>query len=73
MRSDFSLNMVANPTRGQLPVNRENDDRTTASIAVDFSSCLKKNLNASRPSEHPPVRGESVKTFIGGIIGCNCC
>ena len=26
-------------------------------------SCLKKNLNASRPSEHPPVRGENVKTF----------
>ena len=20
-------------------------------------SCVKKNLNASRPSEHPPVRG----------------
>ena len=25
--------------------------------------CLKKNLNASRPSEHPPVRGKNVKTF----------
>ena len=25
--------------------------------------CLKKNLNASRPSEHSPVRGENVKTF----------
>ena len=24
---------------------------------------LKMNLNASRPSEHPPVRGEIVKTF----------
>ena len=24
---------------------------------------LKKNLNASKPSEHPPVRGENVKTF----------
>ena len=22
-----------------------------------------KNLNASKPSEHPPVRGENVKTF----------
>ena len=22
-----------------------------------------KNLNASRPSEHPPVRGKNVKTF----------
>ena len=28
--------------------------------------CLKKNLNASRPSEHPPVRGENVKTFRCG-------
>ena len=26
-------------------------------------SYLNKNLNASRPSEHPPVRGENVKTF----------
>ena len=24
---------------------------------------LKRNPNASRPSEHPPVRGENVKTF----------
>ena len=24
---------------------------------------LKKNLNASRSSEHPPVRGKDVKTF----------
>ena len=33
-------------------------------VAVETSPCLKKNLNASRPSEHPPVRGEKkVKTF----------
>ena len=26
---------------------------------------------ASRPSEHPSVRGENVKTFtVGEIIGC---
>ena len=24
---------------------------------------LKKNLSASRPSEHPPVRGGNIKTF----------
>ena len=24
-------------------------------------TCLKKNLNSSRPSEHPPVREENVK------------
>ena len=23
-----------------------------------YNSCLKKNLNAPRPSEHPPVRGK---------------
>ena len=26
-------------------------------------SCSKKNQNAPRPSEHPPVGGENVKTF----------
>ena len=29
----------------------------------------KKNLNASRPSEHPPVGGETSK-HLGGIVGC---
>ena len=24
---------------------------------------FKKKVNASRPSEHPPIRGENVKTF----------
>ena len=36
--------------------------------SFEYSLCkrnqsLKKNLNASRPSEHPSVGGESVKTF----------
>ena len=30
--------------------------------------CLKKNLNASRPFEHPPVRKKMSKR-LGGIIG----
>ena len=30
---------------------------------------FKKNLNAPRPSEHPPVRGGMSKR-VGGIIGC---
>ena len=25
---------------------------------------LKKTMNASRPSEHPPVRGGNIKTFV---------
>ena len=32
--------------------------------------CLKKNLNASRPSQYPSVRGENVSKRLGGIIGC---
>ena len=31
---------------------------------------LKKNLNASRPSEHPPVRGKIMSKRLGGIIAC---
>ena len=32
---------------------------------------LKKNQNAPRPSEHPPVRGEKMsKRLLGGIKGC---
>ena len=31
--------------------------------------CFKKNLNASRPSEHPLVRGK-MSTRLGGIIDC---
>ena len=32
---------------------------------------VKKNLNASKPSEHPPVRGENVKTFRWDhTVGC---
>ena len=34
-------------------------------------ACLKKNMNASRPFEHPPVRGKTVKTFRRDHrIGC---
>ena len=33
-------------------------------------TCFKENLNASRPSEHPPVGGGGVLNRLGGIIGC---
>ena len=40
--------------------NREYATTTTVNSVV----CLKKNLNAPRPPEHPPVGGEKyVKTF----------
>ena len=31
---------------------------------------LQTSLNPSRPSEHPPVRGENMSKRLGGIIGC---
>ena len=31
---------------------------------------LKKNQNAPRPSEHPPVRGGKMSKRLGGIKGC---
>ena len=42
---------------------------------IDFVlTCgVNTNLNTSRPSEHPPVRGGNAKTFtrvVGGVIGC---
>ena len=35
----------------------------TSLIGNHGCCCLKKSLNTSRSSEHPPVRGEDVKTF----------
>ena len=32
--------------------------------------CLKKNLSAPRPSEHPPVMGGKMSKRLGGIKGC---
>ena len=53
---------VAKPARGQL--NRE-------------VKCLKKNQNAPRPSEHPPVRGENMsKRFVladASVVGTPIC
>ena len=31
---------------------------------------IKKNQNAPRPSEHPPVRGGEMSKRLGGIKGC---
>ena len=41
------------------------------STFYDFMVILvfKKRVNASRPSEHPPLRGKMSKR-LGGIIGC---
>ena len=38
---------------------------------TNFAGCFfKKNQNAPRPSEHPPVRGEKMSKRLGGIKGC---
>ena len=38
------------------------------SFEPNLQLCLKKNLNASRPSEHPPVRGGGgMLKRLGGI------
>ena len=34
------------------------------------TSCLKKNQNAPRPSEHLSIRGETMSKRLGGIKGC---
>ena len=42
----------------------------TCNIPVQKRLYLKKNQNAPRPSEHPPVRGENMSKRLGGIKGC---
>ena len=33
--------------------------------------CLKKNQNAPKPSEHPPVRGKKMSKRLGGMKAAN--
>ena len=64
---------VANPARGQL--NRENKYSRVPVRALEFgrarrvqpSRFLKKNLNASKPSEHP-LSEEKLSKGLGGNI-----
>ena len=44
--------------------------RLLLSYRGNQKSCSKKNQNAPRPSEHPPVRGENMSKRLGGIKGC---
>ena len=44
-------------------MNEESLQVIDTEIILENCLFLEKNLNASRPSEHPPVRGENVKTF----------
>ena len=45
-----------------------NKNQNASLKTLSRQTCFKENLNASRPSEHPPVRGEMSKS-LGGIIG----
>ena len=40
------------------------------SAALAAYRFLKKNQNAPRPSEHPPVKGGKMSKRLGGIKGC---
>ena len=63
MRSDFSLNN-SNSQKAKSPKTQKRE------MADKVCCSLKKNLNASRPSEHPTQGEKNVKTLRGGIIGC---
>ena len=39
-------------------------------LLLQYGCCLKKNQNAPRPSEHPPVMGGKMSKRLGGIKGC---
>ena len=39
-------------------------------LSLELCRCLKKNQNAPRPSEHPPVMGGKMSKCLGGIKGC---
>ena len=54
------------PPRPTLIVRRSG----TQFDAVKKPACLKKNQNAPRPSEHPPVRRGKMSKRLGGIKGC---
>ena len=41
---------------------KKNQDASSLKT-LSGQTCFKENLNASRPSEHPPVKGENVKTL----------
>ena len=65
---EFDSTHTLDPTVGRcfcdLLLFKENLNATTAEQSKKFFSCLKKRkLDASRPSGHPPIREENVKTF----------
>ena len=58
-------------SRDDVLSSGEFKEKNERGLATSRLSCLKKNLNASRPSEHPPVRREKMSKCLGGIM-CVC-
>ena len=52
-----------------VPTNLTMPRRVTSGMPT-ATYRLKKNQNAPRPSEHPPIRGEKMSKRLGGIKGC---
>ena len=50
--------------------NNNNCSTVTFGSFITATLCLKKNQNAPRPSEHTPVRGDTMSKRLGGIKGC---
>ena len=48
----------------------EESDEGDRQMGFGVVHCLKKNQNAPRPSEHPPVMGKKMSKRLGGIKGC---
>ena len=48
------------------------DQNASSLKTLSGQTCFKENLNGSRPSEHPPVKGGGgMSKRLGGIIGCS--
>ena len=55
--------MVAGPCIKARAAQNCQEEKQIAVVRPIVPKGLKKNQNAPRPSEHPPVRGKNVKTF----------
>ena len=53
----------------QPPIVPQHNHSNT-DLSFHIKQGLKKNQNAPRPSEHPPLGGEKMSKSLGGIKGC---
>ena len=66
------LDLLSIPQSGGKNVKTFRWDQQLKMCCLSFALrlFLKKNQNAPRPAEHPPVRGEKMSQHLGGIKGC---